>query len=191
MVNQVIGGDTDKKYREFDLLPAFEKAVFGDDGKSLPSLTDLPRWSGANHPQDTGSFVMIKNGIGPAKVIGYCTQDGWLGLLVKPLDPSTDFIRSHGYNATANAFGREVEPEPIPCPLLKGPNQEQLAALQHYAISRGRSWKQDLNTAWMNGADAREDDGHLLRQVRNDFGPTWLHSRRNPIKPKTTRTPRR
>ena len=188
MENQVAGENTDKKYREFDTLPTFEKAVSGD-GKSLPSSTGLPRWSGINPPPDIGCFVMIKNGFGPAKVIGYCTQDGWLGLLVKPLDPPADSIKRHGYNVTANAYGREVEPEPIPCPLLKGPNQEQLAALQRYATSRGRSWKQELNGAWMNGADAREDDGCLLRQVRNDFGPTWLHSRRNPIKPRTLRTP--
>ena len=176
-----------EKYQEYGVLPEFEKAVFGDDCKPLPSSIGLPRWTGTSQPPDIDSFVMIKYGGGPAKVVGYCTQNGLLGILIKLLDPRADFIKNHGYNATANAFGGEVEPEPISEPVIEGPSQEQLAALQRYATSRGRCWKQELNIAWMNGADAREDDGCFLRQVRNDFGPSWLYSKRNPIKPKKSR----
>lgn len=56
------------------------------------------------------------------------------------------------------------------------PTPEQLARLQQYAAEHGRYWKRDLNDAWQNGADAREQDGHLLRQVRNQLGPQWLQS---------------
>jgi hypothetical protein len=57
------------------------------------------------------------------------------------------------------------------------PSAEQLVAIQafaaRYAALRG-GWKEHLLTCWMSGADAREPDGHLLRQLRNQFGPTWL-----------------
>lgn len=46
------------------------------------------------------------------------------------------------------------------------PNAEQMAALQSFKEKYGRNWKTELMTAWLNG--------HLLRQVRNQFGPAWL-----------------
>lgn len=58
--------------------------------------------------------------------------------------------------------------------------EQQLAALKSYAFTFGRTWKSKLNTAWCNGTDAYEANergesiGHLLRQVRNQFGPSWL-----------------
>lgn len=54
------------------------------------------------------------------------------------------------------------------------PNEEQLKALNAYKAKHGRYWKRDLMNAWMNGSDANEPDGHLLRQIRNQFGPAWL-----------------
>lgn len=54
------------------------------------------------------------------------------------------------------------------------PNEEQLAAIKAYALHHGRYWKAQLRTDWMNGRDAQRHNGHLLRQVRNQFGPTWL-----------------
>lgn len=60
---------------------------------------------------------------------------------------------------------KKVKPQPSP---------EQLQALQAFADKKGRSWKQALSDAWMNGSDDREPNGHLLRQLRNQFGPSWL-----------------
>jgi hypothetical protein len=54
------------------------------------------------------------------------------------------------------------------------PTPEQLEAILAFARSHGRYWKGELNDAWLSGADAREPNGHLLRQVRNQFGPLWL-----------------
>jgi len=54
------------------------------------------------------------------------------------------------------------------------PTTEQLAALQAFAKKYGRYWKDALRTAWMNGRDDQEPDGNYLRQVRNQFGPSWL-----------------
>ena len=63
------------------------------------------------------------------------------------------------------------------------PSPAQLAALQRYADTCGRGWKRMLSTAWETGQDAREPDGPLLRQVRNEYGPQWLYSKANTIRP--------
>jgi len=54
------------------------------------------------------------------------------------------------------------------------PNDDQLTALKAYAEKYGSGWKSSLSTAWMTGKDCNEPDGHLLRQLRNRFGPSWL-----------------
>lgn len=55
---------------------------------------------------------------------------------------------------------------------------EQLAALRTFADANGRTWKSSLNTAWSTGRYAdysgTEEYG-LLQQIRNAFGPSWLH----------------
>lgn len=51
---------------------------------------------------------------------------------------------------------------------------EQRARLIEFRDANGRLWKQKLNDLWLNGRDAKVRDGHLLRQVRNQHGPTWL-----------------
>ena len=53
---------------------------------------------------------------------------------------------------------------------------EQRRALLAYAKRNGRSWKFELNCAWASGRDEYEQDGSLLRQIRNQRGPSWLHS---------------
>lgn len=54
------------------------------------------------------------------------------------------------------------------------PTPEQIEALQAFADKYGRTWKRTLGDKWMNGRDADEPKGYLLRQVRNQLGPTWL-----------------
>jgi hypothetical protein len=56
---------------------------------------------------------------------------------------------------------------------------EQRHAVQSFADRHGPNWRGDLLDAWLNGSDAREPDGHLLRQVRNKLGPTWLSKVKN------------
>lgn len=51
---------------------------------------------------------------------------------------------------------------------------EQAEAVLAFARKKGREWKEDLLSAWLNGTDAREPNGGLLRQVRNQLGPQWL-----------------
>ena len=168
--------------QQFNVLPAFEQAVY-KDGKPQKSDSGLPMWSGARVPPGVNDVVQIKmNGIGAARVIGYFVMAGWLGLLVKPYDPPQWYVDQNGYDATGHVFGAEVSAELVSAPDLKGPTQEQLAALQRYAHAKGASWKRDLALAWASGADASLSEGSLLRQVRNQFGVAWLTSKDNPVR---------
>lgn len=67
------------------------------------------------------------------------------------------------------------------------PNEAQLAALQRLADRCGRPWKSVLSAMWSNGKDDRGEDGALLRQVRNEFGPQWLYSSSNQVVPQSVR----
>ncbi len=58
------------------------------------------------------------------------------------------------------------------------PTLEQLEAVEAFRNKHGHNWKDKLLAAWMNGSDANEPNGHLLRQVRNSFGPRWLNNAR-------------
>lgn len=57
---------------------------------------------------------------------------------------------------------------------MAGPTAEQLAAVAAFAARHGRTWRADLAAAWLSGTDAAAPGGHLLRQVRNTYGPRWL-----------------
>lgn len=54
------------------------------------------------------------------------------------------------------------------------PNTEQIGALKAWSELHGRNWKAALRNAWMTGNYDGFDASHLLQQVRNTFGPTWL-----------------
>lgn len=56
--------------------------------------------------------------------------------------------------------------------------EEQDAAIQAYAEHYGKGWKKQLLDDWLTGKDASRPNGHLLRQVRNQFGPQWLEEYR-------------
>lgn len=58
--------------------------------------------------------------------------------------------------------------------MKKAPTPDQLEALRAYKAKHGAHWKSALNSAWQVGSDVREPNGHLLRQVRNQLGPSWL-----------------
>lgn len=51
---------------------------------------------------------------------------------------------------------------------------ERLIGFRIYHSQRGRPWKEELLRLWAAGHDTAERDGHLLRQIRDQFGPTWL-----------------
>ena len=59
------------------------------------------------------------------------------------------------------------------------PSPEQLEALEAFKRSHGSGWKEDLANAWWTGRDASQPNGHLLRQIRNQFGLSWLANYRS------------
>jgi len=169
------------KYKEFAELPDFELVV-PQNGYDMSLAPSRARWSGSCPPPPVGAIVFVRmNRIGASQVIGYFVEDNWLGLLIKPIDPPDWFVRQNGYNAKGHVFGAEIEPGKVPMPVLTGPTQAQLAALQRFADAKGRSWKSILRGYWFTGQDEQEEDSALLRQVRNEFGLNWLHGKKNPI----------
>lgn len=46
--------------------------------------------------------------------------------------------------------------------------------LKRFALKHGKRWKGHLTSLWATGRDAAQDDGYLLRQIRNTLGPEWL-----------------
>jgi hypothetical protein len=51
---------------------------------------------------------------------------------------------------------------------------DQRARLIEFRDANGPLWKEKLSNLWWTGRDDRLQDGHLLRQIRNQFGPQWL-----------------
>lgn len=60
------------------------------------------------------------------------------------------------------------------------PTTEQESALAAFAARAGRYWKARLCMLWETGLDEREPEGPLLRQVRNNLGPSFLVKYRLP-----------
>lgn len=54
------------------------------------------------------------------------------------------------------------------------PSPEQIEALTQFAAIHGRNWKSVLRDAWMDGDYQGFENSHLLQQVRNTFGPSFL-----------------
>jgi hypothetical protein len=55
---------------------------------------------------------------------------------------------------------------------------DELQALSDFAAEYGREWKQYLLAAWLSyaykGRHMGGRDSGILRNIRNEFGPTWL-----------------
>lgn len=59
---------------------------------------------------------------------------------------------------------------------------EQQGAVARFAKQHGRHWKSALRRTWERGVTT-DDDGALLRQVRNELGPKWLAKAKAPSLP--------
>lgn len=59
-------------------------------------------------------------------------------------------------------------------PTLEDLSPEQRAWLLGFKEANGRTWKDKLMTHWMNGTDDSLNESWFARQIRNNFGPTWL-----------------
>ncbi len=67
------------------------------------------KWSNQADPPPIGAMVEVKvNGIGPAKVLRYFTEHGYLGLWVDAVNIPEWMWKQNG-NARCHVFGVEVE----------------------------------------------------------------------------------
>lgn len=55
---------------------------------------------------------------------------------------------------------------------------EQEARVIQYARAKGKNWKASLAREWHTGKDERCP---ILRQLRNEFGTTWLARYKLPV----------
>lgn len=58
---------------------------------------------------------------------------------------------------------------------------EQQSALLDYAAWAGPSWKDKLTSDWMRAGTDWSGPYHLLHQIRNNFGPSWLSTLELPV----------
>jgi hypothetical protein len=73
---------------------------------------DQIKWSAEFEVPAVGADILIRlNGIGRAKVVGYATHGGYLGVMSVPCTPPDWWIRQHGLPTPGNAalaFGAEM-----------------------------------------------------------------------------------
>jgi hypothetical protein len=77
-----------------------------------PFAQDMLKWSADFDVPSVGEDVIIRiNGIGRAKVVGYASQNGYLGVMTVPYSPPDWWIRQNGPpspDSAALAFGAEI-----------------------------------------------------------------------------------
>lgn len=106
------------KFMKLDSLPVYELMKVGSDGMPLPAEHDVPRWSGKRVPAPPKIGERIKvsmNSLGPAIVLGYFTEAGFLGLRVKLESPPAWWTKQNAKAITAgevesHVFGAEISP---------------------------------------------------------------------------------
>ncbi|GER21373.1 hypothetical protein VCH24_64250 [Variovorax boronicumulans] len=77
-----------------------------------PFAQDMFKWSADFEVPSIGADVIIRiYGIGRAKVVGYASQGGYLGVMTVPYSPPDWWIRQNGPPSADNAalaFGAEI-----------------------------------------------------------------------------------
>ena len=137
-----------------------------------PSGSELPSKKGANHTvkvvparfsSDAGKYdgIIVAHGIGiVAEMNGMPTPKA-----------AFDAIMSEAKKSYPEEFDPSASRQ-----APRGLTEEQARALLWFAKKNGRTWKSKLSLAWRTGKDTDMVDGYLLRQVRNNLGPSWLTS---------------
>ena len=95
-------------YTEMKTCPDYETAIWAN-GELLNKRLGTPLWSNKAAPPAIGTTVQaITNRIGPCKVVGYATMDGWLGVMVEVLDPPAWWLKQNGTDTSGVLFGAEI-----------------------------------------------------------------------------------
>lgn len=97
-------------YQEFSAVPLYAHAIFGPQGEIVNKGSSLPIWSNDKPLPAIGTQVHVRiNGIGAAVVEKYFIEYGFLGLLVRPLNPPDWYVKQNGRRALGHVFGIEVD----------------------------------------------------------------------------------
>lgn len=95
-------------YRTYNEVPAYTQAQW--DGDKLLNEDSAIKWSGKVPPPPIDTKVRVTfNKLGTGTVMGYFTEGGWLGLLVKFHKPPAWYTRQHNGNPLGHVFGVEFE----------------------------------------------------------------------------------
>lgn len=95
-------------YQKHETVPAFTRAVW-EAGKLMNRDAAL-LLSGEIYPPAIGTeIVVIMNRIGPARVIGYFEEEGWLGILCHLHSPPDWHKRQNGDLRIGHIFGPEFK----------------------------------------------------------------------------------
>lgn len=98
-------------YRRVSTVPAYIRYQPQHETPRNEIPTDI-KWSHMTFDVPAvGDTVRVRiNRIGPSRVIGYFVDDGFLGLLVRPLAPPEWFVKQNGRFSECHVFGSEIEP---------------------------------------------------------------------------------
>lgn len=77
-----------------------------NDPKEFTSADGRPlKWSGSVPPPSIGSEIHVTmNGIGPAIVTGYFESEGWLGIMMLPINPPKWLVQQRKSNRTSGGL---------------------------------------------------------------------------------------
>lgn len=102
-----------KDYEEFNVCPDYATVTGWSEDRRTPILNKdcEVKWSGDIPPPPIGTRIQITmNNIGPAKVVGYFVEYGWLGLLThKHESPPDWWIKQNGRDCVGHVFGIEFK----------------------------------------------------------------------------------
>jgi hypothetical protein len=98
-------------YRQLSTVPAHIRYLAKQDTPRDEIPTGI-KWSNLTFDVPAiGDIVNVRiNRLRASRVVGYFTEHGFLGLLVKPLAPPEWFVKQNGRFSEAHVFGAEVDP---------------------------------------------------------------------------------
>ncbi len=95
-----------RAYREHNVPPPGYVVRQPAQGDGMP--TEIT-WSGSVPMPEINAEIRVRmNRIGKARVVRYFVEDGYVGLLVLPLDPPPWYVKQNGRDALCHVFGTEI-----------------------------------------------------------------------------------